>query len=193
MRHAAPLNPERLDVEAMAERGQPLQGQLPVAALERLSEEGGADEATARPAAEVEWSAQASREPVKGGAPRLRLHLQARALIGRTCQRCLQPVSLDLAIDRHFWFAPNETLAEQWDAESDDDVLVLARSLNLHELIEDELLLALPIVPRHEQCPVTLPHRVGEDDLLGPSEGAEDDPPADHPFAALARLRRSND
>ena len=49
-------------------------------------------------------------------------------------------------------------------------------------LIEDELLLALPLVPRHEQCPEPLPRAFVEDDP------AID--PADNPFAVLAALKR---
>ena len=32
-------------------------------------------------------------------------------------------------------------------------MLALSRALDLRELVEDELLLALPLVPRHEVCP----------------------------------------
>ena len=45
------------------------------------------------------------------------------------------------------------------------------------------LLLALPIVPRHELCPQPLPMAVGEEVL-------EDDvPERPHPFAALQALK----
>jgi uncharacterized protein len=47
-------------------------------------------------------------------------------------------------------------------------------------LVEDELILSLPIVPRHDQCPDPLPMPVDELD-----EG-----PAAHPFQALAALKR---
>ena len=56
----------------------------------------------------------------------------------------------------------------------------LTRALDLRELIEDELLLAMPLVPRHEVCPEPLPVRTDED--------MPDDAP--NPFAALAALKR---
>jgi len=69
------------------------------------------------------------------------------------------------------------------DADSDVDVLALSRSVDLRELVEDELLLAMPLVPRHEVCPAP---------LLAPQadvafEEAEQDRP--NPFAALAALK----
>ncbi|MGS0753455.1 YceD family protein [Roseateles sp. GG27B] len=70
------------------------------------------------------------------------------------------------------------------DADSEDDVLVLPRYLDAQELVEDELLLALPLVPRHEQCPQPLALPAAE--LLPDGEDADALP---HPFAALAALR----
>jgi uncharacterized protein len=40
-------------------------------------------------------------------------------------------------------------------------VLALEPALDLKELVEDELLLALPLVPRHEVCPEPLPFEPG--------------------------------
>ena len=36
---------------------------------------------------------------------------------------------------------------------SEEDLLALSREFDLHELIEDELLMALPVVPKHDECP----------------------------------------
>ena len=105
-----------------------------------------------------------------------------RAKVFATCQRCLQPVELTLQVARHFLFAPNEALAEAWDAEGEEDVLALSRSLDLPELIEDELLLELPLVPRHEVCPRQLPTQVADEAF----EEASERP---NPSAALAALK----
>jgi uncharacterized protein len=80
-------------------------------------------------------------------------------------------------------FVQGEALAEQLDEDSEDDVLALGPPLDLHELIEDELILALPLVPRHDQCPQPLP--MHHDGVQTPA----DETPT-HPFAALAALRR---
>ena len=74
-----------------------------------------------------------------------------------------------------------EDAAAQLDAASDDDVLALTRALDLRELIEDELLLGLPIVPRHDVCPAP---------LTPPTDMLVDEPES-NPFAVLAGLKRT--
>ena len=49
----------------------------------------------------------------------------------------------------------------------------------VRQLIEDEILLGFPIVPRHDDCPTPTLHE--------PQDDAE--APLPHPFAALARLK----
>ena len=132
-----------------------------------------------------EWSAAGSfRQPV-GRDAQVRLHLQAGGAVRVTCQRCLEPLAVTLAVDNRLRFVEGEEAAQKLDELTDDeDVLALQPRLDLVELIEDELILALPLVPRHEHCPVTLPASAAD-------EGAEDAAaqPAPSPFAALARLK----
>ena len=122
--------------------------------------------------------------PVAGSEAQTWLHLAARARVWAECQRCLQPVALDLEVVRPLRFVAGEDAAAALDAESEDDVLALPRSLDLHELIEDELLLALPLIPMHNQCPQGLPMSVGEASVEAAAEAAP------KPFAALAALKR---
>ena len=98
------------------------------------------------------------------------------------CQRCLMSVAADVTAQRSFLFVHGEDTAAELDSDSEDDVLALTRSLDVRELIEDELLLALPIVPRHETCPQPL--------LLASEPDAAPEEEAPHPFAALAALKR---
>ncbi len=177
-RHRDPL---RLDVEALAKEAGELDGRWPMRGFERLAESAHAE---ARPgdADEVAWKALAELRPVRGGAPEIWLHVTARAEIQLECQRCLQPVATALTAERSFRFVADEATAAEIDADSEDDVLVLTRALNLHELVEDELILALPLVPRHDTCPQPL--AVPEDDA---APAAEERP---NPFAALAALKR---
>lgn len=171
------FEPRRLDVEALARAGAALAGEVPLKDLPRLAE-GVRDET----AAVVTWSAAgAMRKPAGESTPVAMLHLQARARLAFQCQRCLQPLELPVAADTWFRFVAGEDEAERLDAEAEEDVLALTRSLDLHALLEDELLLALPLVPRHEQCPQPLPAHGG---------GTSADPAAAKPFAALAALRK---
>jgi uncharacterized protein len=173
-------DPRRLDVAAAAASGAELGGRWPLSDLTRLSE--GAAGQVDEP---VTWSARFEQRRELGGAPQVWLQLQARARVARECQRCLQPVLLALDVDRAFRFAPTEDEAAALDADSEDDVLALSRQFDLRELVEDELLLALPIVPKHEQCPAPL--------ALAVSARPPDELAPAHPFAALASLKGGGD
>lgn len=172
-------DPLRLDVEAFAKDGDELSGDWPLAALERLCESAHAE---ARPGDEdrVLWQARGELRPVRGAAAQVWLHVGARTRIHLECQRCLQPVDAELQAQRSFQFAPDEATAAEIDADSEDDVLVLTRALDLKELVEDELILELPLVPRHERCPEPLVAPASVDEPL------EERP---NPFAALAALK----
>jgi uncharacterized protein len=173
-------DPKRLDLRAFTRDAGTLQGELPLAFFQRLAPSllsGGDGE----PAAPVAWRADGRQRPVRGGTPELWLHLQASATVVLECQRCLHPMTLALQVDRQLRFVDGEDEAARLDEESDDDVLALPQAADLLSLIEDELILALPLVPRHDSCPQPLP-------MVAADEGAEEEAP--HAFAALAHLRR---
>lgn len=174
-------DPLRLEMIAFATEGAQLAGRWPGASLQRLAESQSPPQDVALPA--VDWSAQGERRPVPGSEAELWLALSVQATVWLTCQRCLQPFQVPLAFERRLRFVRGEAEAEALDAESEDDVLALSRSLDLRELVEDELLLALPLVPRHGVCPLPLPMSAGEADL------AADTPERPHPFAALQALK----
>jgi len=176
---AREFDPFRLDVAAFAKDGGELAGRWPLADFERIVE---SVVAPAESAEAVDWSARGEARPVRGAAAEVWLHVDASTQVALECQRCLKPVGVSLQVARHFRFVHGEDAAAQLDADSEDDVLAITRALDLRELIEDELLLALPIVPRHEVCPEPL--RVD----VEPAP-AEDDRP--NPFAALAALKRT--
>ncbi|MCO5975800.1 YceD family protein [Ideonella oryzae] len=171
-------DPRKLDIARSARDADHLQGEWPLTDLPRLAEAQVSEE----PAPPVQWSAQAELRPVLGGEGQTWLHLQAHAEVAMACQRCLAPVRLPVAVDRWIRFVTGEEQAEALDADSEDDVLALPRWLDLAELIEDELLLALPIVPRHEVCPAPLPIPAQPAE----EESAEARP---NPFAVLAQLK----
>lgn len=172
------LDPRRLDVRALAQEGLVLDGRFALAALTRLT-----DLLAHPPAdAEVVWQARGIERPVRGSGPEVWLELEARAELPLQCQRCLEPVVQSVVVQRRFRFVRDETEAARLDGETEDEVLVLTRELDLLELVEDELVLDLPLVPRHERCE---PPRAAHADGM-PDDGAV----ASNPFAALAALRR---
>ncbi len=180
-----PLDALHLDVSAFIADGDLLAGTWPGASLQRLGELQTPPQDTALP--DVAWQAQGTRQHVTGADPELWLGVQAQAPVWLTCQRCLQPFAVPLALDRRIRFVRGEAQAEALDAEIEDDVLALSKSLDLRALIEDELLLALPIVPRHDTCPQPLPVP------LGSAPAPEDAPERENPFAALQRLKSTSD
>jgi uncharacterized protein len=186
MKKKAALQPGHLDVAAFArERGR-LEGMQPVAGMVRLSE--GLDPPADAPAPQVQWSAEGLWSQPLGDQPQPRLRLRAQTTVWLTCQRCLQPVALPLEIDRTLRFARDEDEAARLDEEEEEeDVLALPRALDLPALLEDELILALPIVPQHETCPQALPWS-GEPAV--PPGGVPDVDAPEHPFAVLKQLSR---
>ena len=172
------FDPHRLDVRAFARAGTELAGRDPQSTLSRL-QEGLLPMADGDPA--VEWTARGEQRELRGGAVQVWLHLTARTVVALECQRCLMPMQQQLEVDRHFLFARDEAEAARLDEETDDDVLVMARHLDLSELVEDELILGLPIVPRHDACPQP---------LAPPAEATVPEEPRANPFAGLAALRR---
>ena len=186
--------PEKLDVQSFIEDAATLTGQTPVAALSRLAS-GLSPEADLAALPPVTWTATGRLVPQRVGAPELWLDLQAEADLEWECQRCLHGVRLPLSLERQIRFARDEAEAAQLDAESDDDVLGLSRNFNLIELIEDELIMAQPIVPRHDACPTDVESLMA-DESETPAPGAlPDAEPAaaerPHPFAALAALKKT--
>ena len=169
----------RLDVKAFVRDAGALSGNEPLLDFPRLADLAQGEGADRR----VTWEAQG--EPVldfTAVAP-LRLRLQAHAVLPLVCQRCLEMADLELSVSRSFRFVADEAQAEELDEECEDDVLVLERNFNLHELVEDELIMALPLVPLHEDCPGELKMSVADADFQAEPEVKP------HPFASLAGLQ----
>lgn len=173
-----PIDIRRLDIAAFAAADGELSGDVPLGELGRLAESVlGAEP----PDASIHWQAEGRLRPVTGAEPEIWLHVTSQACVSLRCQRCLQPLAMPLDVDRWIRFVRDPAQAEALDAELEDDVLELPRQLDLLELVEDELLLELPLVPRHDACPQPLP-QVSEPDL--------DVPERPNPFAALEQLKR---
>jgi uncharacterized protein len=181
MASARAPDPRRLDVSAFAAAGGELRGDWEATQLRRVLS------ATIDPPDEasrgdVAWQARGERLPLPGAGMLPSLLIEAETEATLECQRCLQPMRGPLRARRRIFFVEGEDAAAALDAENDDDVLALVPALDLQALVEDELLLALPIVPRHEVCPEPLPRAFVEDE--GPPI------PEDSPFAVLSALKR---
>lgn len=130
------------------------------------------------------WTAVGEQRPGVDGTPEPWLHLVARASVRMVCQRCLAPATVDVGVDRWFRFVADETTAAAQDDASEEDVLALDPKPDLLQLVEDELLMALPLVPKHPVCPEPPPMNAGDDEfeaVLAQKPSA---------FAALAQIKR---
>jgi len=164
--------PESIDPIQLAERGARLTGTLPLKSMPRM--------APGSLAGSEDIIVDLSFERSEGEKIFLMhgtLHVHLRV----TCQRCLE--AMDLELEATPWvilMKAGERLAQ---SESDADILVVDKPLSLSALVEDELLLAMPMVPMHDpdRCParsyVARVRRVGE---LGKN-----------PFAVLSRMKKT--
>lgn len=89
--------------------------------------------------------------PEERGRPAL--HLKVQGELHLTCQRCLGALEFPLRIETSLRLASTqaEVDAEPLDAEGPESI-VAGREMQVQALVEDEVLLAIPIAPRHEAC-----------------------------------------
>jgi uncharacterized protein len=104
--------------------------------------------------------------------------VQASADLGVTCQRCLADFTLPVSGESQVALIGDEAEADKVP-EDLESALAIEGRIRLRELVEEELLLALPAAPRHEQG------ECGETAAVA----AEPAPvPTQRPFAALGEL-----
>lgn len=113
------------------------------------------------------------------GEPLLQLYV--RGCLQLRCQRCLEPLDTKLDIASDFFIVSDESAIPSSEEEGDDkDYLVADAQLQVLSLIEDELLLALPLAPMHETEHCSAGNRLNE---LKPA----------NPFAILEALKTDKD
>jgi len=109
------------------------------------------------------------------------LHGKARALVKLTCQRCLEPVDVQVDVEVALGFVQNEEQINEMP-ESLEPFLLEEEEVPLADLLEQELILALPIVAFHKSCE-PYPYEGKE---AAEAATAEEKP---NPFAVLEQLK----
>lgn len=107
--------------------------------------------------------------------------------LGATCQRCLEDMELELLVEPKLYFGRPESLGSS-AAAAGFEAVELEPGMTLRGVLEDELLLAMPVFPAHarsDECG-TLAGKLAE---LEPAEGGDQ---ASGPFAVLAALKRKD-
>jgi uncharacterized protein len=131
--------------------------------------------------------------------PCVRGHI--RTEVGLRCQRCMQDMSWP--IDNQFELLMVESEAEAEQLGEECDVLLLDEQLqSISELVEDEILLSLPIVPKHEVGTICADsvnsgneavEEIAEQAMPSAEEAATEDQVKENPFAVLAELKNRKD
>lgn len=132
-----------IDGFEFASAGAAQQGVWPLADFPRLRD------MVATDAGQVRYEISGVRD--ERGRPALRL--KVRGTLALRCQRCLETMALEVDTDETLVLAATleEIHAEPADAHAPNRI-VAGREMALRDLIEDELILAIPYAPRHESC-----------------------------------------
>ncbi len=165
--------PKEIDPLRLAQNGLKLTGQLAVSGMPRLLQSLATDEGIVD--VDLAFDVDEINTPFMRG--------KFVTTVSMTCERCMKVMKVDLNVNCLLAMVTNERkiegLAEQYDPwllDSSDDVL-------LSSVIEDELILSLPLVPRHNEA--CLP----ASDWSSADETVADDEEKVSPFAVLATLK----
>jgi len=162
----------------IARQHSPVQGISELSSLPRLHEALAELGCTASSLADmrVSYSLQ-SQPPRMFGEQRLpMLQLSVSTILPLLCQRCFEPMPQEVAL--HVTFAVCDTPPEALLEEDDVDWLETEDALSVETLVEDEVLMALPIAVLHEHACGPVQHTVGE---------------KPNPFAVLKQLKRESE
>jgi uncharacterized protein len=163
-----PLMPHQpvIDGFEFASAGAIQQGVWPLSDFQRLRDMLASD------AGEVAYRMQGMRD--SNGRPALKVRVEGTLQL--RCQRCLEALPFEVKTEDLLVLAAtlSEIHAEAADAHAPDRI-VAGKEMPVRELVEDELILALPYAPRHESCAA---HAAAQDGQDG------------SPFASLRGLMR---
>ena len=154
-----------IDLRALARDGRLVQGEVPVSRLGRLVE------SVLEPSGTVVFSFQGERDDE--GKLYVDVHIQAGLAL--ECQRCLGALEWPCDVQNRLLLLRIGDPLPDDELENDAvDALEVEPLTDLLALVEDEVLLALPLVPRHDDCEP--PVKTGVDEETSP-------------FAVLRQLR----
>jgi uncharacterized protein len=125
--------------------------------------------------AQMQGSTEGLEYRLRGGIAsngKASLGISVKGDVRLVCQRCLGLLSVPLDVEAELQLA--EDPREIAQAQDDVDRVLASAAMDVAQLVEDEVILALPMVPRHEACLAT---------------GAAPETRAS-PFDALAALKR---
>ena len=131
-----------IDGFRFAESGGALRGVWPIADFTRLPD------VLHDTAGELEYAVSGQRDAK--GRPALRVEL--RGVLRLTCQRCLEPLECPRAVDALLTLARRQSEIDADPLDSDFERVIGSREMAVRDLLEEELLLGVPVAPRHLRC-----------------------------------------
>jgi uncharacterized protein len=166
---AGSIEPLVIDPVRFTRDGSSVAGKLPLSGMPRLKDLLSDREGAVSYAIQGYMSAK--------GRPVLRVSLTADLAV--PCQRCLEELRLRVNSRREIVLLPRVTDADPTEGEDDDiDFMPSTGSLDLHDLVEQEVVLSLPMAPRHTEAACRL------------QPGAASTGERSSPFSALAGLKK---
>jgi uncharacterized metal-binding protein YceD (DUF177 family) len=139
-----------------------------------------------------------------------RVELDLHLCLPLVCQRCLQPAVTEVNLTRYFHLVESEAVAERIETATEggklvssdwlefDEVLVLSQPFDWLAWLEEEALLALPMLVLHETCDAESLEKLSVRLALAnqgkqksaPVEAASSAKTKPNPFAVLAGLKK---
>jgi len=168
---------ESLNFVRQVELNRTIEGIYPIAKLARLSETLLSNEGHIT--AKLEFTHSVGFASLTG-------HVSAKLLV--ECQRCLEPVETELSGSFKFALVNSEEEFELLPEEL-EPYLVEGEEQSIVELIEDELLLCLPMVTIHEDNCSDYMMKQNRKTKAEMKAARDTDREAEHPFAALKALK----
>ncbi|UIF85185.1 DUF177 domain-containing protein [Cupriavidus sp. UYPR2.512] len=189
-----PIDLRALDLFALCRKGESLAGDVAVRDLPRILAETAAQAPASAPDETFAYTATGfmREEAAEPGAPVMRRLFLDVTVQGRTwldCQRCLAPYAEPIDTATRFEVVESEEAADAAPMDDEVDVIAGSKHFSLLELIEDEVLLALPVAPKHDVCPTVHESLVTGSDGEAQPEAEPEEEKRPSPFAALAGLK----
>lgn len=168
--------PLKVDPYRFADNGMRLQGSLPIKNMQRLCASLASD------SGDVEVNINFGID--EQGLRNLRGHLETNVVL--QCQRCMESFNYAIIDDFMLGIVQSELEAEELP-ERYDPLVIKGVDLLVQDVIEDELIISLPIVPMHESqdCKIRLPLKV-ESEAIPEME-------KENPFKVIEMLRSKRD
>ncbi|HDZ09744.1 YceD family protein [Pseudohongiella sp.] len=119
---------------------------------------------------------------------RRRIDGELQATVNVQCQRCLEPVQITLSERFELAVVSTEAMAKDLPA-SLDPWLSDEETLNPADIVEEQLILCMPIVSTHQQCNAAIMQEVLEKGVGIEHNDQAEEKQASSPFSVLATLK----